>query len=252
MSSAANPIVDTLAALAPAETQRAAAQLAQDVFAEVFRNSFNPDPEQLGKLLKGLESRCVNWCEQGDSSEGQILRLAMLVTGLDQWGLAYTQSFNLTAIPALTALISALRTRLNTQSDALFQQFFELIEQSDSHVVDFKVELRRSIHLALWHAMAACENIGEAQGILQALGSMLLVLNQQMPEIGWRLVADALAHIQIGVLKEDVTEIAREGTQMLFASLRQAMPLALYQNILRLSSHAVLAWQQAQRPVTLQ
>lgn len=246
MSTASNPITDALSPLATADIQRATAQLAQDVFAEVFRNAYTPDLQQLGKILSQLETRCVQWCEAADSSEGQLLRLVMLSSGLDQWGLAYTQTFNLTAIPPLTALITSLRSRLNPQAETLFQQFFELIEQGETHAVDFKVELRRSLHLALWHAMAACETLEEAEIILQTLGGMLLALNQQMPEIGWRLVADALAHIQISLLKE-ANEIAREGTQMLFESLRQAMPAERYQGIQRHASLVVIAWQQAQR-----
>jgi hypothetical protein len=30
----------------------------------------------------------------------------------------------------------------------------------ESDAIDFKIELRRSIHLALWHAMAACDEAG--------------------------------------------------------------------------------------------
>lgn len=246
MSTAAKPIVDTLSAITPAETQRAAAQLAQDVFAEVFRQSCAVDQAKIGKSLSEMESRCIQWCEAGETSENQLLRLAMLISGLDQWGLAYTQTFNLKAIAPLSALISFLRTRLNPQAEALFQQFFEMIEQGETNAVDFKVELRRSLHVALWHAMAACETLAEAEVILQTLGGMLLALDQQMPEIGWRLMADALAHIQIGLLKAD-NDIAREGTQMLFLSLRQAMPAERYQGIQRHASQVVIAWQQAQR-----
>lgn len=249
MSTPPSPIVDALATLADAETQCAAAQLAQDIFAEVFRKAFTPDPELLGKTLADAEARCIEWCQKGASSEEQLLRLAMLVTGLDHWGLAYTQTFSLTAIPALTALIAALRSRLNAQSDESFQQFFAVIEQIESNVVDFKVELRRSIHLALWHAMAACETEEDAESILKPLGGMLLGLSQQMPELGWRLVADALAHIQVSLLNETSTlsDLARASTQKLFDSLRGAMPREQYQTILRHSSQAALAWQQARR-----
>lgn len=249
MSTTTSPIVDALATLADAETQCEAAQLAQDVFAEVFRKAFTPDPELLGKTLAEAETRCIEWCQQGASNEEQLLRLAMLVTGLDHWGLAYTQTFSLTAIPALTALIAALRSRLNSQSDESFEQFFTVIEQIESNVVDFKVELRRSIHLALWHAMAACETEEDADSILKPLGGMLLGLSQQMPEFGWRLVADALAHIQISLLSETsaLSDLARESTQKLFESLQQAMPREQYQTILRHSSQAALAWQQARR-----
>jgi hypothetical protein len=249
MNSATRIPDDTLTSLADADTQRATARLAQDVFAGVFRQAFTPDPEQLGKILSELESRCLSWCQAGESDESRLLRLALLITGLDQWGLAYAQAFNLNAIPALTALIASLRSRLNTQSDALFQQYFARLEAVESDAVDFKVELRRSLHLALWHAMVACETSEEAQAILQPLGSMLLALDRQMPELGWRLIADALAHIQISLLGEmtAATELAQDSTQQLFGALRQALPAERYQSILRHSGQVVLAWQQLRR-----
>jgi hypothetical protein len=249
MSPAASLPTDTLAAQADAEIQRATARLAQDIFAGVFRQAFTPDPEQLGKVLAGLESGCIEWCQAAVSDDGRILRLALLITGLDQWGLAYTQAFSLNAIPALSALIASLRSRLNAQSDARFQQYFGLIEQVETDAVDFKIELRRSIHLALWHAMAACETPDEAQAILLPLGSMMVVLDRQMPEIGWRLVADALAYIQICLLGDmsGASELAKDCTQQLFASLRQAMPAERYQAILRHSGQVLVAWQQLRR-----
>ncbi|HJV92125.1 MAG TPA: hypothetical protein VJ572_01565 [Azonexus sp.] len=249
MTTAPSLPADTLTALADAETQRATARLAQDVFAGVFRQAFTPDPEQLGKILSEFESRCIAWCQAGESDDSRLLRLALLITGLDQWGLAYTQAFNLNAIPALTALIAALRSRLNAQSDALFQQYFTRLEAVETDGVDFKVELRRSLHLALWHAMVACETSEEAQDILRPLGSMLLALDRQMPELGWRLVADALAHIQISLLGEmaAATEVAQDSTQQLFGALRQALPAERYQSIVRHSGQVLLAWQQLRR-----
>ena len=249
MSTASQIPADQLSPLADAETQRFAARLAQDIFAEVFRKAFTPDPEQLGKALRELEAKCVDFYMSGSSDEAKALRLALLVSGLDQWGLAYTQAFKLTAIPALTALLGSLRSRLNAQSDALFQQNFNRLDLIETDAIDFKVELRRAIHLALWHAMAACDSADEAAAIVQTLGSLMLALDQRMPNLGWRLLADALAHIQIGLLRDtdQVSDIAREGTQQLFAALRHALPLERYQNILSHSSQAMLAWQQARR-----
>ncbi len=240
---------DTLADQAGTDLQRTAARLAQDIFGEVFRQAYTPDPEQLGKVLAALETRCLNWCQEGADNEQRILRLAMLVTGLDQWGLAYTQAFELTSIPALSALIASLRTRLNEQSDALFQRYFARIEQVETDAVDFKVELRRGIHLALWHAMTACETMDDAQAILKPLGGMMLALDQQLPELGWRLLADALAHIQISLLNasEGTTDVARESTQQLFESLLHALPAERYQTILRQAGQVVVGWQQMRR-----
>ncbi|MFZ2267821.1 MAG: hypothetical protein WAV95_09610 [Azonexus sp.] len=239
---------DQLAALADTDTQRTAARMAQDIFAGIFRLAVEADPEQLGKALADVESRCANWCQAGGDENGRALRTALLISGLDQWGLAYTQAFKLTAMPALSSLIGALRSRLNAKSDALFQQHFQQIEAVESDAVDFKIELRRNIHLALWHAMAACETGEAAQNILRPLGGMLVALNQNLPELGWRLVADTLANIQIALLNAtQASPLAHASTQQLFEALRQAMPAERYQAIMAHSGQVILAWQQARR-----
>ena len=97
--------------------------------------------------------------------------------------------------------------------------------------------------------MAACESAEQVEAIVHTLGSLMIALDQKMPELGWRLVADALAHIQIGLLsgQAPASPLAQEGTQQLFASLRHALPDARYQAILAHSGQAVVAWQQAAR-----
>lgn len=248
MSSNASPIVDHLSNLADSDTQRMAARMAQEVFAGTFRQSVGSDAAEAGQVMAEVESRCANWCRAGDGDEARALRLALLISGLDQWGLAYSQAFSLSAIPALSALIGALRTRLDPQADARFQWFFNQMDQVEADAIDFKVDLRRGIHLALWHAMAACETEAEANVIVQALGSLLLAVNERMPELGWRLVADALAHIQVRLLDDPAAStVAQEGTQQLFESLRRSLPQERYQTILAHSAQAVLAWQQSRR-----
>ena len=39
---------------------------------------------------------------------------------------------------------------------------FAAIEQGEGDAIDFKMELRRNIHLALWHAMIACDDADDA------------------------------------------------------------------------------------------
>ena len=249
MTTAAHIPADQLAATANADTQRLAARMAQDVFAGVFRQAVLADAAQGEAVLAEVAARCFNWCQAGGDEPSCALRLALLISGLDQWGLAYTQAFKLNAIPELSALIGALRNRLDARSDARFQQYFRQIDEVESDAIDFKVELRRSIHLALWHAMAACETAEQVKNIVQPLGSMMVVLTQQMPELGWRLLADALANIQICLLSDTApaTPQAQEGTQQLFASLRHALAQDCYQNILAHSGQVVIAWQQASR-----
>lgn len=240
---------DQLAALVAPDTQRLAARMAQDAFTTLFRLTLDGDQEKLGAALAELDSRGRNWCQAGDGAEASALRMALLISGLDQWGLAYTQAFGLTAIPALSALLGALRSSLDSADDARFQRYFERIEQVEADAVDFKIELRRNIHLALWHAMTACDEEQDAQRILQALGSMMLALARRLPLLGWRLLADALASIQIRLLTDTAAgSMAQETTQQLFAALRQNLPAEQYQAILAYSGQAVVAWQQSRRP----
>lgn len=240
---------DTLTAFANIDTQRLAARMAQDVFANTFRESAATDMAALADRMTALEQQCHNWTQAADGDDGRALRLAMLISGLDQWGLAYSQAFNLTALPALTALLGALRNRLEAQAEARFQHYFARLEQVEGDAIDFKVELRRNIHLALWHAMAACETTEQARHILKPLGGMMLAVNERMPQIGWRLLADALANIQICLLDEKgaATPVGRESTQQLFESLQHALPRERYQEIMAYSAQVVMAWQQARR-----
>ncbi len=238
---------DQLAKLANADTQRLAARMAQDVFAGLFRQTVAVDAAPDLGLLGELAGHCFQWCQGSDDESGRVLRLALLISGLDQWGLAYTQAFRLDAIPSLTALVGGLRTRLDARDDNRFQQFFEQIDRVESDAFEFKVELRRSIHLALWHAMAACQSADEVDDLVCTLGSLMLALDGRMPQLGWRLVADALASIQIGLLVGSASGSAEEGTQKLFASLRHALPHERYQAILAHSGQAVVAWQQARQ-----
>ncbi|MBS1144003.1 MAG: hypothetical protein H6R14_1409 [Proteobacteria bacterium] len=240
---------DQLASLANAETQRLAARMAQDVFAGAFRQAATVDAAPDVGVLGEVAAHCFDWCQAGANDQARALRLALLISGLDQWGLAYTQAFGLEAIHSLTALIGGLRTRLNARDDTLFQQYFEQINAVEADAIDFKVDLRRGIHLALWHAMAAAESAEQVESLVQSLGSMMVALNQQMPDLGWRLLADALANIQIALLAPNApaSPLAQDGTQQLFASLRHALPQDRYQSILAHAGQAVVAWQQAAR-----
>ncbi len=238
---------DPLAALAAPAEQRLAARMAQEAFARLFRLGVEGDMAALAAAATELESTCRQWSQAASSDDGRALRLALLVSGIDQWGLAYAQAFGLTGLPALSALLGSLRNGLDAVADARFQQQFDGIEHNETHAIDFKVELRRDIHLALWHAMAACDEREEAAQIMRSLGGMMLALIGQMPLVGWRLVADALAHIQIRLLGEG-SALAQETTQQLFEALRQALPPERHRDIQAAAGQVVLAWQQARRP----
>lgn len=248
MTTALRIPADPFAELAGADIQRLAARMAQDVFSGVFRQTAMPDAVPDVGEPGEVAARCLDWCQAGVDADARALRLAMLISGLDQWGLAYTQAFNLQAIHSLTALIGGMRTRLDARDDTLFQKYFAQINEVEFAAVDFKVDLRRGIHLALWHAMAACDTAEQIEDIVRSLGGMMLALDRQMPELGWRLMADGLASIQIALLSDATkSPLAQEGTQQLFASLRHALPQERYQAILAHAGQAVVGWQQSVR-----
>jgi hypothetical protein len=74
-----------------------------------------------------------------------------------------------------------------------------------------------------------------------------------MPNYGWRLVADALAHIQLRCLDPNFAadpeagSLGQEMTQGLFASLNQSLPEQLGKQVMAQASQVVLAYRQAQR-----
>ncbi|MGB6008962.1 hypothetical protein [Castellaniella sp.] len=244
MHSAA-PFTDALAGLAPPEDQRHAAALAREAFAHTFRQAAAEAPtEQTADIL----TRCQTWMTSAPAPDAAALRLAMLLVGLDQWGLAFSQAFGITAIPSLTRLISDLRTQTDAAEDARLQQQLERLDAQESNAIDFKIGLRRDIHMALWHAMAGGADLESIQPILQTLGSLLLALDARMPELGWRLVADTLAHIQIRLLGSELPPLAQSGTQQLLEALRQALPAEHYKTILAHATSVLLDWQRARRP----
>lgn len=240
---------DTLAALVPPAVQRLAARMAQDAFTRIFRLTLESDPLALNPALEEIEQRSRNWARAAEGADGRALRMALLVSGIDQWGLAYCQAFGLSAIPGVSALLGALRCSLDAADDARFQKAFSSIDQAESHAIDFKMELRRNIHLALWHAMIACDQREEAQPILAALGSLLLALVERMPVLGWRLAADALANIQLRCLSdaESSQGLAQEMTQELFEALRRTLPRTTFDPMLAHANQAVIDWQQSKR-----
>jgi len=240
---------DTLVDLAPVDVQKQAARMAQDGFTQIFRLTVNNDADALQRGVNEMLPLIRNWAKAGGSDQARHLRLALLVAGMDQWGLAYSQAFGLNAIPGLTELLGALRTALTAEEDARFQQMFDALGASEGDAIDFKVDLRRGIHLSLWHAMIASEDRDEATAVCAALGSLMLALTNSMPVLGWRLVADALAHVQIRCLAEGLASegLAQEMTQQLFAALHQTLPEEVKAQVFTHAAQVAMAWQQARR-----
>ncbi|HEY1182481.1 MAG TPA: hypothetical protein VN066_08355 [Rhodocyclaceae bacterium] len=244
---------DQLAELANVEVQREAAGLAQDGFTRIFRLLAEGDEASAELGLSVIEARARDWAQKGESEDARTMRLALLISGLDQWGLAWTQAFGLTALPGLTALLGNLRNPLDAQASARFEQQFAAIEAREDNAIDFKVELRRGIHLALWHAMVASEDRDQAERLLKHLGSMMLTLVDLMPTYGWRLVADALANIQLRCLDPNFANdpetgsLGQEMTQGLYAAVNQNLPADVAKQVMLQASQVVIACRQAQR-----
>lgn len=241
--------VDTLAGTAPAEVQRLAARMAQDAFTQLFRLTLEGDGPALQAAVAEIARLSRNWAQAGADDEARALRLALLLSGIDQWGLAWCQAFRLSAIPGVSELLGCLRSGLDAAADARFERAFAAIDAAEGDAVDFKMDLRRNIHLGLWHAMIACEDRAEAETILAALGGMMVALTQKMPLLGWRLVADALAHVQLRCLTEAAasTELARDVNAALFTALRQNLPRDISEPMFAHANQVVIAWQQARR-----
>lgn len=240
---------DPLAAAVSADEQRQAARLAQEAFARVFRLSVSETDTARRKGVGELRADLAEWAQGGGDAQARALRLALLLAGMDQWGLAWSQAFGLVAIPGLTELIGALRTGLDPADEARFLQQFEAIGASEANAIDFKVELRRGLHLALWHSSIAAEDRDEALRLATQLGNQLLGLARDMPQAGWRLVADALAFIQIRCLADGLAAegIGQEATQALFGALARELPAASRDLVMAHAARAVVAWQQAAR-----
>jgi len=240
---------DTLADVVHPDVQRLAARMAQDAFTQLFRLTLERDGPALQAAVAEIARLSRNWAQAGADDEARALRLALLLSGIDQWGLAWCQAFRLSAIPGVSELLGSLRTGLDVAADARFERAFAAIDAAECDAIDFKMDLRRNIHLGLWHAMIACEDRAEAETILAALGGMMVVLTQKMPLLGWRLVADALAHIQLRCLTEAAasTELARDVNAALFTALRQNLPRDISEPMFAHANQVVIAWQQARR-----
>jgi hypothetical protein len=240
---------DPLAALAPRDVQLQAARLAQEAFAAAFRLGAEAGPGGMRvEVVTKLAGHLNAWASMA-ASEEQIVRRVLLMTGIDQWGLAYSQIFGPGALGGVSALIGTLREPIRIEDEAGAQEYFETIRGDEAAGFEFKIELRRGLHLALWHSMIASEDREEAFEILQALGGMMVALTREMPTLGWRLVADALALIQIRCLSQALATqgLARETTTELFAALARDLPDEVRQATMQLAAESVLAWQQAQR-----
>lgn len=242
------PPHDALAGLISPALQKEAANLAQDGFTRVFRLLTEGDESAAELGLSVIETRARGWAFDGQEGDAALMRLALLVSGLDQWGIALTQALSLQALPGLTALLGNLRMPLDAQAGARFEQLFADVEAREENAIDFKMELRRGIHLALWHAIAASDDEAERTQLIQRLGSQMLSMTQNMPTWGGHLLADSIAHIQLRLLSATQADaVAEAATSELFGALQQALGQAQGRTIFGQAAQLVLAYQSAQR-----
>lgn len=240
---------DQLAALASPEIQRQAASSVQDAFARLMQLTVDGDQKAANDGVVMLTNMARNWARAAGTPDAAGLRLAMLIAGLDQWGMAYSRMFGLTAIPALTEMIGMLRAALDPVEDAHFQRQYAALDAVETDAIDFKIALRRGLHQALWASMLSTDDEASAFGLADGLGSLMLALTRSMPQHGWRLLADALAHMQIRQLSEGLAAsgVAAQANQRLFESLLQALPTDQRRAVQAYATQAVMGWHSAQR-----
>ena len=243
---------DSFAAVIDEPTQTQAAHTAQDAFARLFRATLDENAEQRQQTLAETARLLHHWTH-GSQAQGEAAhaRLALVLAGLDQWGLAYNQAFGMVTTVLLSDLLGTLRNGMAVEEEAACQRWYELIDRQEENAFAFKIALRRGIHLALWHAMIASTEQEDAYNILQTLGGLMVGLHRLMPRSGWRLIADTLAHIQIRCLSHSlaVSGLAQESTQDFLAALRRDLPAEVSDTVFAHATQALLAWQAARRTV---
>jgi hypothetical protein len=186
------------------------------------------------------------------SDEARALRQALLLSGLDQWGQAWSRAYGAGAMTGLSELLGKLRDTLDPVAEAAVQTAFTRLNADEASAFSFKAELHKSIAVALWHTLIAEEDRDSAATLASQLGGLLLGLQKAMPENGWIVAASALADIQIRCLAHNLAQegLAQEMTQALFAAISQALSAEDRKRILGGAGQAVVAWQQAQRATT--
>lgn len=254
-------IDDALLELVSKEEQQMAARHAQDAFTRILRATLGADEggEQPAvaktrqQAVADANTALLQWAYGGKAQgEAADLRMALLLMALDQWGIAYSDAFGQAATVGISELIGLLRNALSPEEEARCQRFFGQVNEAEMNAFDFKIEMRREIHLALWHAMISSEGEEgreQAFAILRQLGGMMVALTKVMPDTGWRLVSDSLAHIQIRCLAHAlaIDGVAQETTQELFIGFSREFDQEARDRIMGHAAQVVMAWQQARR-----
>ncbi len=239
---------DVFADIADREVQLQAARLVQEAFGAAVRLGNEAEGQPMEMALVRLADRLREWSGMS-TTEGTHLRLALLMHGLDQWGLAYAKGFGAHILQGVSMLLADLRGGLDLSSEGICQRYLDELHQDEACALDFKIAMRRELHLSLWHSMIAAERREQGDVILNLLGGLLLALPKAMPTLGWRLVADTLASIQIRCLQHGLAASGQEQelTEALFAGLTHNLPDEHNRTVFAHAAQAVRDWQDARR-----
>jgi hypothetical protein len=244
-------LIDPLAEQLPREDQIQAARLAQDGFAHSFRLTLETAAGKRQKAIAEAAKKLYAWAVEPADTVRSSLRMGMLLSGLDQWGVAYSQIIGAPAMAGLSDLVSLLRSATPDNGAAATESIAQM-NDVEARAFTFKAELRKTIHLALWHAMIEEQDRENAKDILRQLGGMMLRLLESTPDFGWITIAHTLADIQIRCLVHNLatTGLGQEMTQELFGALNQQLPAEQIKKIMSGATQTVIAWQQSARSKT--
>jgi len=244
-------LTDALAEQLPRNTQIHAARLAQDGFSHAFRLTLEAPVAERQTRIADAAKKLLDWVSEAADPARSALRLGALLSGLDQWGLAYSHVFGTTAMAGLSELVSNLRAAAPDGAVDSGEAIVR-INGEEGCALSFKAELHKAIHLALWHSMIADADPESAARLLTQLGGMMLALLKSMPNLGWIVVANTLADIQIRCLAHGLasTGLAQEMTQQLIDALNRELPAGQREKIITSATQTVLAWQQSTQNTT--
>lgn len=239
---------DPCADLAPSDVQQQAARLVQEAFGAAVRLTAQGEGKSLEDALARLADHLREWSRMA-SPEAAEFRLALILAGLDQWGLAYSQAFGADMLGGVSSVLGNLRDCLDLAEESACQVFLDRIHDEEACGLEFKITFRRDLHLALWHSLISVEERPQAEALLKLIGGLLLALNKAMPSLGWRLIADTLATIQIRCLQHGLAGegLARDMTEALFEGLSTELPESVRELVAEHSAAAVHAWREASR-----
>lgn len=239
-----DPCID----LAPRDVQQQAARLVQEAFAAAVRLTVQTEGKQLDEAVSRLADHLREWSRMAVPESAQF-RLAMILAGMDQWGLAYSQAFGADLLGCVSSVLANLRDCLDLSEESACQVFLDRIHDEEACALEFKICFRRDLHLALWHSLIEAEDRAQAEALLKLLGGLLLALNRAMPTLGWRLVADTFASIQIRCLQHGLAGegLGREMTESLFEGVHGELPESVRDLVTAHSASAVHAWREASR-----